>query len=148
MTNMVERFWSKVERRAPDQCWPWRAGIFKRHGYGQFSVSNRSKKAHRVSYELTYGPIPAGLVVRHTCDNRLCVNPAHLLPGTQADNVADRRNRKRTFNLKKTACGRGHPLSGDNLYVNPKGERNCRICQRDAYLRWLARRSAAALNEE
>lgn len=95
--SIAARFWPKVDRRGADECWPWLASK-DRHGYGHISAGRRGKsplKAYRVSYELANGPIPEGLHVRHTCDNPHCVNPAHLLVGTAADNVADRMNRGR-----------------------------------------------------
>jgi predicted XRE-type DNA-binding protein len=64
-------------------------------GYGRFKIDGRLQSAHRVAYQLTYGPIPTnrkqyhGVVVRHTCDNVKCCNPAHLRLGTQKDNARD-----------------------------------------------------------
>ena len=86
------RFWSKVDRREPGECWPWTGWRnHKRGGYGAFSIWPISSAipAHRYAYERAHGAIPAGLVVRHSCDNPPCVNPAHLLVGTIADNWMD-----------------------------------------------------------
>lgn len=88
-------FWSRVGRRGDDECWPWQ-GYCEPHGYGRLSISGRIARAHRLAYEFTYGPIAEGQVIRHTCDNPPCCNPAHLLAGSQADNVADRDARGRT----------------------------------------------------
>ena len=86
------RFWTKVELRSPQDCWEWLAANDGRQGHGAFGVAPRKiDKAHRVAYELTYGEIPDGKVVRHICGNPPCVNPYHLRIGTQADNAIDRR---------------------------------------------------------
>lgn len=88
-----ERFWAKVDGRGPDDCWEWQGATAE--GYGLFIVWGHPTRAHRVAWEFTHGPIPAGLLVLHSCDNPPCVNPAHLRIGTDADNTADMHARGR-----------------------------------------------------
>lgn len=117
------RFWKYVDRRSCNECWLWTGGTDGR-GYGSLSGGSGSSpvKAHRLSYELANGPIPVGLVVRHGCDNPLCVNPAHLEVGTQKENIHDmvvrgRANPKSQLNLRpgaKNIHGAG-PLSNGEM---------------------------------
>ena len=89
------RFWAKVDRsHGNDACWNWLAGRDK-DGYGSFKAHGRQWRAHRIAFMLTNGPIESMTVIRHKCDNRPCCNPAHLLSGTNADNVRDKCERGR-----------------------------------------------------
>lgn len=91
-----ERFWSKVEKRGPNECWLWKASC-QPYGYGQTRDGKQQPiTAHRLAWILTFGAIPPDKpFILHRCDNPPCVNPAHLSPGTPADNMRDMDTRGR-----------------------------------------------------
>jgi len=112
---------------ANNSCWEWQ-GYRKPNGYGFYA----GQYTHRLAYKLFIGDI-GDMNVCHTCDNPSCCNPEHLFLGTQSDNANDMVAKKRSyvaFEKIKSHCKRGHPLSGDNLYVHKTGRRQCLTCQR------------------
>lgn len=93
-TTIEERFWMKVDKTPNSKgCWNWTG--FRHRGYGDFRNGAKMVRAHRYSYELNVSLIPEGMNILHSCDNPSCVNPDHLTPGTQLENVTDMMNKGR-----------------------------------------------------
>jgi hypothetical protein len=93
--NDARKFWKRVNKT--DECWLWTGKPHRSDawGYGRLTVNGKTIKAHRFAYILAYGDIPSGMLVRHRCDNPLCVRPDHLLLGTDQDNIDDKVSRGR-----------------------------------------------------
>lgn len=135
--GVSERFWMKV-RKTP-ACWIWEASKDE-NGYGMFKDS-RMHRAHRWAYEHTVGPIPNGLVLDHLCRTPSCVNPAHLEPVTNDENLA-RGWGRRVKNHMVNSCINGHAFSPTNTYINPLGRKVCRTCMAQARNRYTTRKAA------
>lgn len=108
---LAERFWARVDRRGPDECWLWKPPKSRTGaGYGVFGRRVDGKAtgspAHRLAYELTKGEIPAGLHIDHLCNTRLCCNPAHL------EAVTPRENTLRTWHRRDAAHDAGRDCGG------------------------------------
>lgn len=111
-------------------CWLWTASLDK-HGYGQVRHGNTTGRAHRVIYEAERGPIPFGLVLDHKCRNPVCVNPDHLEPVTQAENLRRSPVTLGSIHRAKTHCKKGHPFTPLNTRPHPSGGRVCVACKRE-----------------
>lgn len=93
---LADRLWAKVDKSNPDGCWPF-TGHINRLGYGALrSEGIKLVSAHRAAYAVTYGPIPDGMAVCHSCDNPACCRPDHLFLATQLENISDRDHKRRT----------------------------------------------------
>lgn len=142
------RFLSYFDRTDADECWPWLGGL-RPEGYGAFFLTDRHVSAHRYSYEHFIGPVPEGLVLDHTCHkgsvcvggvgcpHRRCVNPGHLEPVTNEENI--RRGNIGMVRKARRFCRHGHRYTPTNTYIAPDGARQCRECRR---LGQAARRAA------
>ena len=108
MTSISARFGGKYIPVPESGCWLW-LGYTEGHGYGHLLVSGVFTPAHRVSWELYKGLIPPGLLVRHKCDTRSCVNPDHLELGTAKDNSGDMCRRKRQAHGTRNGSARLTP---------------------------------------
>jgi len=127
--RLPTQFWERVFIEA-NGCWKW-SGSITTSGYGMVPWHTSypaSKRAHRAAYLALVAPIPEGLVLDHLCRNRDCVNPDHLEVVTIRENTL-RGDGPAAINARAVVCSTGgHPLSGENLYVNPRGARCCRTC--------------------
>ena len=126
-------------------CWLW-LGAYGRNGYGTMGDAAQRRPsgsctyyAHRLAYQAFVGPIPPNRHVMHKCDNRACVNPDHLSIGTAGDNIRDCVAKGRHYEIKKTACPKGHPYT----WEDKNGRRRCRICLTEQGRRWRAKRRAS-----
>lgn len=128
---LAARFISKVLIGLDDGCWQW-TGFVDKAGYGRIrgpgGRKGESLYAHRVSYELVNGPVPAVMELDHLCRNRGCVNPAHLEPVIHQVNVL-RGVGPSARNAQVTHCPKGHEYTPENTGVKGGG-RYCRICSR------------------
>lgn len=140
----IKRFLAKVEKT--DGCWNWTAGRdHSGKGYGSFHYGGKVVGAHQFSFELHHGPIPVGLCVLHSCDNKICVRPDHLHSGTHKKNMEEavQRGRMKPWARGITHCKRGHEFTPENTHIRKDGTgRKCRICNRLSTANTRARHQA------
>src|SRR5690348_7619242 len=138
-------------------CWSW-TGITTPNGYGILYIASRKRiGAHRASWQLHRGPIPAGLHVLHRCDNPPCTNPEHLFLGTHSDNMKDAAKKDRHkgpgvsgdshYLRKRTHCKNGHRYTAKNTGWLADGTRQCRACIREAGRRWRDKHPIAPMEK-
>lgn len=100
--KVVARFWKYVDRRGPDECWPWKA-VLTPQGYGTLNVYLMPKLASRLTYELHHKVHLGEMCALHKCDYPACVNPSHIFVGTRNDNTQD------AIRKGRLACGERAP---------------------------------------
>ena len=116
-------------------CHVWTAGKC-RSGYGRIRFGSSIKQAHRIAYELKFGPIQEGLCLDHLCRNRSCINPDHLRPVTWRENTLAPGSESLTkMYADRTHCKHGHELTPDNLESYPLRTRGVRMCKECGYRR-------------
>lgn len=86
------RFWKRTQRNSDGECWPWLGA--QRNGYGAIKLDGKVVSAHVVSFVMHGGELAEGIIVTHSCDNRICVNPTHLVAGTPTSNVVEMHQRR------------------------------------------------------
>lgn len=123
----IQDFFSKADLSG--DCWTWQ-GSHYRNGYGKIGLAGY--RVHRISYELTKGEIPKGLVIDHLCRVRNCINPSHLEAVSPKDNVL-RGESQHAQNKRKTSCKNGHELNTENTYSRKdRNTRECKTCRSEA----------------
>lgn len=150
--SVADRFWSNVQRGPPDRCWLWSGpkSHAKAAEYGHLHLNGRNVGAHRLAYELHFGPIPDGMSIDHVrlrgCVSTLCVNPAHLEAVPIRVNIL-RGSGPTARNADATHCIRGHAFTPLNTEKR-SGGRNCRECRRAEWREWYQRRGRLLRQEQ
>lgn len=130
----ADRFINRFLRRVKiDENGCWLCGYsLTSTGYTRIWIPERFVPVHRWTYILFKGVIPDGLDLDHLCRVKICVNPNHLEAVTHRENIL-RGIGASAMNAKKTHCIRGHPFNEKNTYMGSKGNRKCRICDRELH---------------
>jgi hypothetical protein len=119
--DVIDRILDKVDMSG--DCWVW-TGCRGGRGYGMIRINYRNIQAHRVVYEELVEPIPEGLQLDHLCRNKACVNPDHLEPVTNEENM-------RRYRATLTHCPNGHEYMAENIAVQSNGTKRCRTCKKN-----------------
>ena len=127
VAEINERFWAQVDKSG--ECWEWTGPLFTT-GYGSFYIGKVRWRSHRYSALLYYGPYEQNVIVCHTCDNRKCVRPDHLVLADHDWNAKDREAKGRGAGRRKTHCPNGHEYTDENTLYTKKGHRKCRECNK------------------
>lgn len=103
-------------------CWEW-AGLTDKGGYGRVWDGERVQAAHRLAYTTWVGELPANIHACHHCDNRLCINPGHLFPGDDVENMADMVDKNRSDNGERRWSHKLTDAQVDEIRAAYNGER-------------------------
>lgn len=130
MERLFIRFFRKMQVNELTTCFEWTAG--KRNGYGRMIFNGRVVDVHRLMLACFYDELPRYIESAHLCHNRGCFNPSHLEPQVHVMNV-----RQRLSSTRKM-CKYGHEYTSENQYLDKKGHRHCRQCNRESVGAWVA----------
>lgn len=131
LVDVRAAFGARVERQQ-NGCWLW-VGTMLVSGYGVFTAAGQTRRAHRASYEIHVGPIPAGMELDHLCRVKRCVNPQHLDPVPHRENMrrSPLMSRLGDAQAAKLACPNGHLYDETNTRITREGHRKRRACHRE-----------------
>ncbi len=145
----IERCWKFILYDETTSCWLWTGNMKsgKNGGYAHIWDNRTVLLAHKVIWEHVFGPVPEGKELHHRCETRRCVNPFHLECLMVLEHQTRHPKALCSVNRLKTHCNKGHPLSGDNLHIEPGGGRRCITCRREKERRWYGKHGKEFYNK-